>query len=99
MTISALVAVDAVLCALVVFSALELLRTVHISEHPILCVAFYLVAIGAFGVLLELFRGVHPSSGSVLLHVGVVLYAWCRRKHIFRDDWSWDGTDRRRQHR
>lgn len=93
---SILMGLDAVLCILVVLAALEFLRAVHLFEHPVLSLSFYLVAIGSFGILMELVRGVQPSSGSVLLHLGVVLYAWARRRHIFRDDWSWDGIDRRK---
>lgn len=96
---SFLMVTDAVLCGLVILAALDLLRAVHVFEHPVLCVAFNLVALGAFGILFEIARGVQPTSGSVLLHLGVVLYAWARRRHIFRDDWSWDGVDRRRSHR
>ena len=87
---------DAVLCGLVILAALEFLRVVHAFEHPVLCVAFNLVALGAFGILFEIARGVQPTSGSVLLHLGVVLYAWARRKHIFQHDWHWDGVDRRK---
>ena len=92
-----LMGLDAVLCILVVLAALEFLRSVHLFEHPILSLSFYLVAIGAFGLLLELAKGYWVSPWAVVLHLGVVVYAWCRRKHIFRDDWSWDGVDRRRR--
>jgi hypothetical protein len=93
---SFLMMIDALLCILVVLAAVDLLRAVHVFEHPILCVAFNLVALGAFGILFELARGAAPSAASVLLHFGVVLYAWARRKYIFRNDWSWDGVDRRK---
>ncbi|MCY1285670.1 hypothetical protein D9M69_491130 [compost metagenome] len=95
MTTSILMGLDAVLCILVVLAALEFQRTVHVFEHPILSLSFYIVAIGAFGILTELARGYWISPFSVLLHLGVVMYAWARRGHIFRDDWSWTGKERR----
>ncbi|MDN6874099.1 MULTISPECIES: hypothetical protein [Pseudomonas] len=95
MMTSILMGLDAVLCILVVLAALEFLRSVHLFEHPILSLSFYLVATGAFGLLLELAKGYWVSPWAVVLHLGVVVYAWCRRKHIFRDYWSWDGVDRR----
>lgn len=98
MMTSILTGLDALLCILMIAAALEFLRTVHMLERPILSLSFYLVAAGAFGILVELARGFIPGSGSVLLHLGVVLYAWARRKHIFQDDWNWDGVDRRRPH-
>lgn len=96
---SILMGLDAVLCILVVLAALEFLRAVHLFEHPILSLSFYLVAIGAFGLLVELAKGYWVSPWAVVMHLGVVIYAWSRRKQIFRADWSWDGVDRRRQHR
>lgn len=88
-----LTSVDALLCILVVLSALEYLRAVDVFKHPVLAAAFYLVAIGAFGLLLDMIRGGGASLFSVTLHAGVVLYAWTRRQYIFMQDWS--GEDRR----
>ena len=96
MTISFLMGLDAVLCILVVLAALEFLRSVHLFEHPILSLSFYLVAIGAFGLLVEMAKGQFISPWAVLLHFGIVLYAWGRRKQIFRQDWTWDGVERRK---
>jgi hypothetical protein len=90
MMTSILIGLDALLCVLVVLAALEFLRTVHLFEHPILSLSFYLVAIGAFGILVELARGYWISPSSVLLHLGVVLYAWARRGQIF----TWDEKER-----
>lgn len=87
---------DAVLCILVVLAALEFLRAVHLFEHPILSLSFYLVAIGAFGLLVEVAKGYLISPWSVILHLGVVLYAWAHRREIFQSDWRWDGVDRRK---
>lgn len=93
---SFLMALDAILCGLVILAALDLLRTVHFFEHPVLSLAFNLIALGAFGILFELARGVHPSSGAVLLHLGVVLYAVAHRREIFQSDWHWNGVERRK---
>lgn len=95
---SFLMALDAILCGLVILAALDLLRTVHVFEHPILSLSFYLVAIGAFGLLVEIARGSVVSPWSVLLHAGVVLYAWVHRHEIFQHDWHWNGVERRRHH-
>ncbi|UCL84511.1 hypothetical protein [Pseudomonas sp. HS-18] len=92
-----LMGLDAVLCILVVLAALEFLRSVHLFEHPVLSLSFYLVAIGAFGLLTELAKGYWISPWAVVTHLGIVSYAWARRKQIFREDWSWDGIDRRRK--
>ncbi|KAB0489705.1 hypothetical protein [Pseudomonas vancouverensis] len=90
-----LTAIDALLCVLVVLAALEYLRAVDFMKHPVLAIAFYLVAIGAFGLLVEMIRGSSASFFSVTLHSGVVLYAWARRQYIFTQDWSWKGEERR----
>ncbi|HGK6886891.1 hypothetical protein ABFY62_31120 [Pseudomonas aeruginosa] len=93
---SILMGLDAVLCVLVVLAALDFLRTVHLFEHPILSLSFYLVAVGAFGLLNELAKGYWVSPWAVVMHLGVVGYAWSRRKQIFQQDWQWDGAERRR---
>lgn len=95
MTNTILMGLDAVLCILVVLAALDFLRSVHLFEHPILSLSFYLVAIGAFGLLVELAKGYWVSPWAVVMHAGLVAYAWSRRKQIFQSDWSWDGIDRR----
>ena len=92
-----LTGMDAVLCIFVVVVALEYLRAVDMLKHPVLAAAFYLVAIGAFGLLVEMIRGASASLFSVTLHAGVVLYAWARRQYIFAQDWSWGGGERRRR--
>lgn len=94
-----LTGIDAVLCILVVVAALEYLRAVDMFKHPVLAAAFYLVAIGAFGLLVEMIRGGGASLFSVVLHSGVVLYAWARRQYIFTQDASWHGAERRKAHR
>ncbi|MDG9858199.1 hypothetical protein N7403_30495 [Pseudomonas nitroreducens] len=90
---------DAVICILVVLAALEFLRAIDAMHSPLLALSFYLVAIGAFGLLVELAKGYWVSPWAVVMHLGIVSYAWSRRKQIFRADLSWDGVDRRRQHR
>jgi len=72
---------DALLCILVVGA--EYLRKIHPFEQPVLAIAFYLVAIGAFGGLAKAIHGFTPSLYVVLMHAGVVLYAWARRDHVF----------------
>lgn len=94
-----LTGLDAVLCILVVLSALEYLRAVDMRQHPILAIAFYMVAIGAFGLLADLMTGGSASPFAVVLHLGVVTYAWARRQYIFTQDAAWHGRDRRKAHR
>ncbi|MNJ26778.1 hypothetical protein D3C77_212680 [compost metagenome] len=94
-----LTGLDALLCIMVVLAALEYLRAVDMLKHPILASAFYLVAIGAFGLLVELMTGGVASPFSVVLHLGVVIYAWARRQYIFTQDAAWHGHDRRKAHR
>jgi hypothetical protein len=86
-----LTTIDALLCVLVVLAALEYLRAVDTLKHPVLAAAFYLVAIGAFGLLVEMLRGGGASLFSVTLHAGVVPYAWARRQYIFTQDFEWSG--------
>lgn len=90
-----LTSIDALLCSLVVLAALEYLRAVSVFKHPVLAAAFYLVAIGAFGLLLDMIRGGGASFFSVTLHAGVVLYACARRQYIFTHDFEWSGYERR----
>ncbi|ORL58100.1 hypothetical protein B7H17_26245 [Pseudomonas putida] len=78
-----LVGLDAVLCILVVLAALEFLRSIQFTEQPLLSISFYLVAIGAFGTLTNLAGGWVPVWPAVAMHLGVVLYAWARRRDIF----------------
>lgn len=92
-------ALDAGLCAIVIIAALEYLRRISPFEHPWLALSFYLVAIGAFGVIAETIKGESASIWSVILHGGIVMYAWVRRHSIFIGDWNWDGRDRRRHTR
>ncbi|MCS3839404.1 hypothetical protein HNR03_004015 [Pseudomonas sp. JAI111] len=87
--------IDALLCILVVLAALEYLRAVNVFKHPVLAAAFYLVAIGAFGLVLDMLRGGGASLFSMTLHAGVVLYAWARRQYIFMQDFEFPGYERR----
>lgn len=91
MVTSILTSLDGVLCILVVLAALEFLRSVHLFEHPVLSVSFYMVAIGAFGLLVEIAQGRAPSPWAVLLHLGVVTCLWSHRREIFRRSWHWSG--------
>ncbi|MEN1775755.1 hypothetical protein, partial [Pseudomonas aeruginosa] len=90
MIMSILAALDALLCVLVVVAALEFLRTVQLSGQPLLGISFYLVAGGAFGILYGIMKGAPVNPFSVILHAGLVLYAWSRRRQIFGSDWSWN---------
>lgn len=90
-----LVGVDMALCVLIVLAALDYLRAVFALDRPIECVSFYVVAIGAFLMILSLADGHVPSMGSVLIHLGVVIYCTEHYSQIFEQHWRWDGYDRR----
>jgi hypothetical protein len=81
---SALTAMDIFLCVLVVIAACDYLRRVRPVDQPLLCTAFYLVAIGAFGASVTAIQGHWVNPFGVMLHAGVVLYAWARRGHVFQ---------------
>ncbi|WP_277593620.1 hypothetical protein [Pseudomonas chlororaphis] len=81
--ISALTTIDAFLCVLVVIAACDYLRKVRPIDEPLLSTAFYLVAIGAFGAFVTALQGQWVNPFGVMLHGGVVLYAWTRRGHVF----------------
>lgn len=88
-----LMIIDAILCGLIALAAVEYLRAVDVFKHPVLAAAFYLVAIGSFGMLIEVLRVGGASIFSVTMHLGVVVYAWARRQYIFPHEWS--GVERR----
>ncbi|MBB4817113.1 hypothetical protein HNP29_000470 [Pseudomonas alcaligenes] len=94
---SLLIGLAALLCILVVLAALDYLRAVSVYEHPVLCLSFYLVAIGAFGGLVVTIKAWHFDPYSTLLHAGLVLFAIVKRRHIFRDEWGWSGVERRQR--
>ncbi|WP_288076767.1 hypothetical protein [Pseudomonas sp.] len=81
---SALTAMDIFLCVLVVLAACDYLRRVRPVDQPLLCTAFYLVAIGAFGAFVTAIQGHWVNPFGVMLHAGVVAYAWARRGHVFQ---------------
>lgn len=81
--ISALSAADAFLCVLVVIAACDYLRRVRPIDEPLLSAAFYLVAIGAFGAFVTALQGHWVNPFGVMLHAGVVIYAWARRGQMF----------------
>ena len=41
------------------------------------------VAIGAFGAFVTALQGHWVNPFGVMLHAGVVVYAWVRRSHLF----------------
>lgn len=90
-----LIGLDAVLCILIMLAALDYLRAVYFMDQPLVCAAFYLVVVGAFGILVTLYAGKQPSAWEVLLHLGVTLYAAAHYPQIFLHEWSWDGKERR----
>lgn len=90
-----LIGLAALLCILVVLAALDYLRAVSVYEHPVLCLSFYLVAIGAFGSFVVIIKTWHFDLYSMLLHTGLLLFAFVKRRHIFRDEWGWSGVERR----
>lgn len=77
-------ALDAGLCAIVIIAALEYLRRVSPLEQPWLALSFYLIAIGAFGTFVLAMNGHVPTVYGVILKLGVVLYAFARRDHVFQ---------------
>ena len=81
---SVLTAMDIFLCVLVVIAACDYLRKVRPVDQPLLCTAFYLVAIGAFGAFVTVIQGHWVNPFGVMLHAGVVLYAWARRGHVLQ---------------
>ncbi|MEG0636467.1 MAG: hypothetical protein RR517_28510 [Pseudomonas sp.] len=81
--VSALTALDVFLCVLVVVAACEYLRKVRPADQPVLSIAFYLVAIGGFGTFVTALQGHWVNPFGVMLHAGVVAYAWARRGHVF----------------
>lgn len=81
--VSALTALDVFLCVLVVVAACEYLRKVRPADQPVLSIAFYLVAIGGFGAFVTALHGHWVNPFGVMLHAGVVAYAWARRGHVF----------------
>ncbi len=80
--VSALSAADAFLCVLVAMAACDYLRRVRPVDHPLLCTAFYLVAIGAFGAFVTSIQGLWVNPFGVMLHAGVVVYAWAKRGQV-----------------
>ncbi|MGE8456985.1 MAG: hypothetical protein ACN6OY_10505 [Pseudomonas alloputida] len=81
--VSALTALDVFLCVMVVLAACDYLRKVRPVDQPLLSIAFYLVAIGGFGAFITALQGHLVNPFGVVLHAGVVAYAWARRGHVF----------------
>jgi Ca2+/Na+ antiporter len=77
--VSALGLIDAALCIVVALAACDYLRRVRPIDQPLLSVAFYLVAIGAFGSFVTSMQGLWVNPFGVMLHAGVVVYAWAKR--------------------
>lgn len=81
--ISVLIGANAFLSVLVVIAACDYLRRIRPMDAPLLAVAFYLVAIGAFGAFITALQGHWVNPFGVVLHAGVVAYAWARRGQVF----------------
>jgi hypothetical protein len=75
--------IDAFLCVLVVVAVVDYLRRVRPIEQPLLSISFYLVGIGTFGDFAAAILGQFVSPYTVMIHAGIVVYAWARRVHIF----------------
>lgn len=75
--------IDAFLCVLVGIASTDYLRRVCPIEQPMLSISFYLVAIGAFGDFTAAIQGYYVSPFTVMIHAGVMAYAWARRGHVF----------------
>lgn len=84
---------DAVLCALVVLAAAEYLRRIQPMTQLLLAFSFYLVTISAFASVVNLMLGHVPTVPGILMHAGVVSYAYARRHFIFESEWR--GQERR----
>jgi len=82
--ISTLIGANAFLSVLVVIAACDYLRRIRPMDHPLLAVAFYLVAIGAFGSFVLAMGGQVPTLYGVILKLGIFLYAVARRGHVFQ---------------
>lgn len=91
-----LIGLDAILCFVIVLAAVDYLRAASFMDQPLLCVAFYMVAIGAFGVMVQVGTGVAPTIWSVMLHLGVTVYAAAHYPDIFQRNWHWSGQERRK---
>ncbi|MGX1185159.1 hypothetical protein AB7M29_002838 [Pseudomonas sp. F-14 TE3623] len=78
--ISTMSATEAFLCVLVVIAAGDYLRRVRPIDQPLLSISFYLVVIGAFVTALQ---GHWVNPFGVMIHAGIVVYAWARRGHLF----------------
>lgn len=92
-----LLAVDSLMCGLIVVAALDYLRANQFSDRPWQSVAFFMLAIAAFGLLVERLTGVVPTPWAVLLHAGLITYAGVHRCEIFDRQWAWAGAERRRR--
>ena len=90
-----LLALDAALLVVIVLAAVDYLRATYFMNRPAACVAVYMVAIGSFGLLLAAIDGREPSPWSVMLHLGITVYAATHYRDVIDNDWQWDGKDRR----
>jgi len=82
--ISLLIGANAFLSVMVVIAACDYLRRIRPMDEPLLAVAFYLVAIGAFGSFVLAMSGHVPALYGVVMKLGIVLYAVARRGHVFQ---------------
>ncbi|MGP5893678.1 hypothetical protein ACTXY8_22830 [Pseudomonas aeruginosa] len=80
--IPVLIGANAFLSVLVVIAACDYLRRIRPMDQPLLSIAFYLVAIGAFGSFVTSMQGHWVNPMGVMLHAGMVAYAWARRGHV-----------------
>lgn len=81
--ISILIGANAFLSVMVVIAACDYLRRIRPMDKPLLAIAFYLVAIGAFGAFVLAMNGHVPTVYGVVMKLGIVLYAVARRGHEF----------------
>ena len=82
--ISMLIGANAFLSVMVVIAACDYLRRIRPMDEPLLAVAFYLVAIGAFGSFVLAMSGDVPTLYGVILKLGGGLYAVARRGNVFQ---------------
>jgi hypothetical protein len=85
---------DALIALLIIGLSLDYLRANQFFSRPAQSVAFFAMAVTAFGLLMARLDGIAPSPGSFLLHVALMAYAGAHSRSI-SDHWSGYDAGRR----